>query len=1051
MALKVYKASAGTGKTYRLTLTYLALLLGNPAHFDPYAFYNILAVTFTNKATDQMKTRILDTLAQLSRGQAPQIAEELCLETGLSYQELVARAGVVHKTLLHHYSWFSVSTLDAFFQRVLQAFVLEAGLARGYAVDTDTDYLLDKTARRIVASIPQDASLRLWFTELIQEKLSRSDRWDTLRLLKQTGQQATRESFRVMGEDFARRLSDRTFLKEYIQTYRNIIESFENNMALLGRTALQIIRERGFEVTDFPYKTTSFARYFEKISEQNPGVSVFIPGKRVLDAAAGDEQVWHNKNAPEGLDKLQEVLGPVLDEILTCYNNSYREYATAVAIKEQIPQMGLLADIITTMRQIQEESGTLDIGDSTYLLSRLVSDGNVPFVYEKIGTRYDSFLLDEFQDTSVLQWINMYPLVLNGLSQGHDSLIVGDVKQAIYRWRNSDWRILGETVQGDPLLAEQGIEVKSLQTNYRSSPRIVQFVNRLIEEVCGSFTRALKKRLEENSFLEQKDKEYMERLLPHAYEGHWGETPEEQECDKGYVQVSAFYEADQTSADQKVLQGVRELLVSLVARGYAPSDILILVRSKADARILSRYFMQQTQDAGSGSTHCPQLLTEDALYLVASPYVNTTIALLTLAYFPQDSCAEETVAVLAEDWNQKDITKDKDFLNRIRLLPLVDAFEAIIQKMEWSDATEAIPYLQELHDVMLDYSGKHSGGTYAFLKWWHERGKEKMLSVALPGEAVRMLTIHKAKGLEAPVVIVPFCNWPLDPSAGTQLIWTHTEQEPFNRPERLPVQYSARLEHTYFAKDYYLELSQRYLDALNLLYVAVTRPKEELYLFLPFAGKPSLGVVSGHIWEALFQADVPAGKQDNPVWSTGIQPEAKTARASRQGAEEIYTLQAYSSGNFSKTLKLAQEIDFDYDPGDSMRQWGIVLHKALSRIQTSDGIASVLEELVAEGELSGNPAYVKHIAHVIEETLRRPDVSGWFDGSWHVRTEPIILGPSGQLRPDRVMEKEGRAVVLDYKFGRPDPMHQKQIDQYVAALKRMGYTQVEGHLLYITL
>ena len=134
-----------------------------------------------------------------------------------------------------------------------------------------------------------------------------------------------------------------------------------------------------------------------------------------------------------------------------------------------------------------------------------------------------------------------------------------------------------------------------------------------------------------------------------------------------------------------------------------------------------------------------------------------------------------------------------------------------------------------------------------------------------------------------------------------------------------------------------------------------------------------------------------------------------------------------------------------------MRQWGIVLHKALSRIQTSDGIASVLEELVAEGELSGNPAYVKHIAQVIEETLRRPDVSGWFDGSWHVRTEPVILGPSGQLRPDRVMEKEGRAVVLDYKFGRPDPMHQKQIDQYVAALKRMGYTQVEGHLLYITL
>lgn len=1041
MALKVYKASAGTGKTYRLTLAYLSLVLGSKTYFDPYSFYGVLAVTFTNKATQEMKTRILDTLEQLSTGKTSSMAEALSQETGLDHKEIVQRAGKVYTTILHQYSRFSVTTLDAFFHGVLQAFVLEAGLSRGYTVDTDTEYLLEQTARRIVARVPGDAHLLSWFKELIHERLARTGKWNTTRMLKQTGWQAMQESFRVMGESFASILSDRDFLKQYMQTYGRVIGHFEDRMALLGQTALDMLDENGFTTADFPYKNTSFAGYFKKIATAHLPVGAYIPGIRVWDAAEGKESLWYNKKTPSALVALQPVLMPILQEILEFYKAEYRTYATAIAIKEQIPQMGLLADIISTTRQIQEERGTLDIGDSTYLLNRLIGDGSVPFVYEKTGNRYNSFLLDEFQDTSVLQWQNMHPLVRNGLSEGYDSLIVGDVKQSIYRWRNSDWRILGEYLEKNDVLTRLGMDVSSLQTNFRSSPLIIRFVNQLTEGVCQSLTKTLAGKLEENTFLQQQDKEYLSNMLTAAYKGHLIAPPEDKEGNvSGCVEVATMYGVDKEDVEQKVLHRLQDLLHKLLAEGYKPSDILLLIRSKTDARTISRFFLEQGDI---------QLLTEDSLYVVASPSVNLTIALLTLTLFPSDLATKEAVSAMAEEMNKKEEALDEHFLEKLRLLPLPDAFEAILRHMEWSCDSAAFPYLQELHDCVLDFSAKNSGGTYAFLKWWHERGKEKMLSTDVSHEAIRMMTIHKAKGLEAPVVIIPFCDWALDSRIGSHTIWAHAQAAPFDTIPVLPVQYTDKLQHTFFARDYFLEYSQRLLDALNLLYVAVTRAEQELHVFLPFTGKNAEHSISAHVREALSAMEPKEEWEGDLLWRSCDGEIPKKGGASKE--REPYTLHKYESGNFYETLKLASEDGFDYDPDDSMRQWGIVLHKALSLIYSSHDVSAALEELVRQGELSGNPSHVKKYAEVIEKKLAEPEIASWFDGSWTVKNEPTLLGPSGTMRPDRVMEKDGKAIVLDYKFGSPDPMHQKQINRYVQALKRMGYSNVEGRLLYFSL
>ncbi|MFA5443544.1 MAG: UvrD-helicase domain-containing protein [Bacteroidales bacterium] len=1044
MALKVYKASAGTGKTYRLTLMYLSLLLGNVSHFDPNAFLRILAVTFTNKATEEMKARILDTLESLAKGNASHFTDDLGRETGLPFETLVTRASQVHQNLLHRYSYFSVSTLDAFFQKVLRSFILEAGLSTGYSIDTDTDFLLENTAGQIVQKIPDDDSLRTWFGELIKEKVSRADKWDVADLLKQVGRQVTRESFRAMGEAFAGKISDRVFLKAFILENRVIIDSFETTMKGLGEKALTLINDNGFTVMDFPYKNGSFAGYFLKISAIHPSAEAFAPGVRVLEAMAGKDLLWYNKNSPEGLQKMQGILIPVMQEIHRYYSVHFKLYVTALAVREQLPQMGLLADVITTMRRIQEENNTLDIGDSTYLLNKLVGDGNTPFIYERMGAGYDSFLLDEFQDTSYLQWQNMYPLLINGLAQGADSLIVGDVKQSIYRWRNSDWRILGEQITADPLLRKHGVDLHTLQTNWRSKKEIVMFVNDLIENVKNSLNSTITAKINGSDAINEADKNYLENLLNNAYANFQEKMPDRNTVEPcGYVQINTFNAEESSQTEDKTLNALKDELIALIKRGYSASDILILVRSKENARTITRFLLQYEMEHIHEAVMLPRVISEDALYLSSSPYVTLAVAVLKLSHYPQDTCNAQTVLRLSEEYGKKDISGDSDFLERLRFMPLADAMEAIIQRMEWTQCREAIPYLQELHDALLRFSGRDSGGVFAFLKWWDIRGKETMLTAELPEHAVRLLTIHKAKGLEAPVVMIPFCNWPLDSRAGRSVIWTKTSVEPFNRLEQIPVVYDNKLMHTCFAPDFYLEYSQRILDALNLLYVAVTRPREELYVYLPFSKKNSKDNIACPVREALpFRTHT-----DDEVLRFGNpSPTVHSPKKSSEG----YIMDEYPSAGFGDKLKLVYREDtFEYSPSDSMRQWGLVLHKALSRVETIDQVEQVLQGLVQEGELAGNRETAEQFTRAIKKTLLNPEIARWFDGSWKVRNEASVLGRFGKMRPDRVMEKEGRTVILDYKFGKPEPSHERQMKNYVEVLLRMGYTSVEGHVLYI--
>ncbi len=1035
MALTLYKASAGTGKTYRLTLNYLLLLMGhkNDDRFDPMAFSRILAVTFTNKATEEMKTRILESLEKLMTGQTEDpVWKDVQLVTGLDDDRLQQRAATIHAYILHNYSSFSVSTLDAFFQKVLQSFVVEAGLSLEYSIDLDTPLLLEKTAAEVIDKAARDKALHRRLTGLLQDHVRNADNWDLTKLLKDVGWEITKESFRTYDPAFIDKLSDESFMNTFRSRLYLMERAFERQMQSYGQQGINTLEREGLTAERFPQKSRSFAAYFPKITRPNSAPNDYEPNNYTRSAAAGEDKMW------KGAESFKALLLPVVSETVAYFDAHFTDYCTARILRKELPQMMLVADIYRVMRQLQQQSNTLNISESTYLLSTLVGEGDAPFVYEKTGAFYSSFLLDEFQDTSLLQWKNIRPLLHEGLSKGATSLVVGDVKQSIYRWRNGDWRILGRQIAQDPLLTPYGINTMALSENYRSRYALIDFANHLTEQMIHCV------RMEDP-----------DTPVPQAYDPYLEQWPQNKPPqEEGYAQVMCFENSPIHSADEQTLAALQQLLARLQQRGYAPQDLLILVRRNAEGQAIMNYLMRYRRENPQDDT-CYNLVSSDSLSLDASPHVRLAIAVLQRALYPGDDSIREVVHYLEQVYGPREhpVADDREFLEQLKNVPVSQAFEMIMQRMEWTQTEEALPYLQELHDLLLTFSKNDSSGLYGFCTLWEQKGKEYSLTSEVSVNAIRILTIHKAKGLQAPVVIVPFCDWPVNLSG--EILWAHTDRTPFNELERMPVKYGKELMNTHFAQAYEEEKRQKQMDALNMLYVAVTRPRDELYLFFGSGTRRGKTSIAPYLEQAMH------GMTDHPEgpWCFGTEVSRQAIcnlhhKEERPG-EQTYTLTEYPSGDYRKALHLTYEEEpFAFSEEDSMRQWGIVLHKALSAIECREDVPAVLEQLAREGEIAGNTEALQRYTQSVEEVLSREDVAPWFDGTWTVRNEASLLCAATegrgalQLRPDRVIEKDGRVVVIDYKFGQEKPAHRRQMDRYVETLRSMGYTRVEGHLLY---
>lgn len=470
--INIIRASAGSGKTHFLTGAFLELLMSEPTDY----FKSILAVTFTNKATEEMKSRIIEQLNLLLKGENSSYLINLMQKTGFKESHVRNKSAAILQQILHGYSYFNIETIDTFFQKVIKAFARELSIPGNYNIEIDTQPAMNFAIDNLMEEIEESSDILQWLIDFSEARIDEGRVWDIKNELLVLGQEIFKESFaRVSGEVF-NVLAEKEKLATFKKHLSNIISSTEKTLADFGHTGLNIINENDFEISDFYRGNTGIPTFFRKLSEKQPDK----PNRYVLEMLNGTNN-WPSPKTnrrEELIAVADKKLLPLLTEIIEFINQNLTRYFTAKEIIKNLYSLGILSDLAGKIQTYCKENNSFILSESPIFINKIIDNNEAPFVYEKVGNRYHHFMIDEFQDTSALQWSNFKPLVNNSLATGKDCLIVGDVKQSIYRWRNSSWEILANQIFND--FSSGQINPRSLDTNWRSCKEIIHFNNHVL-------------------------------------------------------------------------------------------------------------------------------------------------------------------------------------------------------------------------------------------------------------------------------------------------------------------------------------------------------------------------------------------------------------------------------------------------------------------------------------------------------------------------------------------------------------------------------------------
>ncbi len=1045
MRAQIFNASAGSGKTYRLAYKYVRDVIS-----EPLRYRHILAVTFTNKATEEMKSRILREIDTLASGGQSSYVQMLRDELNFSEETIRRRAYQARGYILHDYSRFTVLTIDTFFQRILRAFIQELGLDLNYNIEIESSSILTQSADNLIEQITSDEELRRWLLEFIEERVEDGKKWNIHDGILSLSRELLSESNR----DTLQNALSKGDIKDIVMASTLRSRQSREEYAALGQRAVDIISRAGCTTSDFKGKSKSFANAFERIAKGD----IKPPTKTFRDKGESTSGWCDKGSAAEST--VAELL-PILREICDHYDRDIKLWNTAVLVRENYRSFALLGDLYARVKQMCDEQNMMLLSETKLILSEFIKDNDAPFIYEKTGNRFERFMIDEFQDTSLKEWQNFLPLLQNSMSQSEESsvLIVGDIKQSIYRWRGGDWRILHSGALQE--LGEENTEVVTLQDNFRSLPLVVEFNNSIIEEVVECENNYLNSVVEEafegdyigrRGYLELKD------MLKNAYQAH-AQTPRRTAEAKGFVEVSTYTDTPP----------LIERIKDIIDRGFRPSDIMILNRSNTDgvkvANILLE-FKEQNLDP----KYRFDVMTQEALIVGYSPVSCFIIANMKLSLNEGDltQLAIYNNFLGNENFDEPLDTEAIAMLRTIRLKSLEEVFEQIVMFHRLDLKRENIAYLQAIHEQLISFSTSRIGDIALFVEWWEEQGSKKSLSVERSDCAIEITTIHKAKGLEKRVVIIPYCNWSLNPKSSGEsanIVWAEGNEE-VEKLGRFPVRFKSAMGESRFSKEYYRELVYSHIDNVNLLYVALTRAAESLHIFVPHRPTKSKSKASNtKIGDVLLSTLTP--REDavklgvslrgehtdfgDSMTVTFGEPSAPVPHSS-EGSERLHIMNHYPTSKCDLRLRLpSQRYSEDNDGGIDARHTGVMMHKIFEESTTQEDIFARLETMKLNGHI--NPGEYNALHDGILTTLTNPLVEEWFSEEWDdVRNENDIIIPQNSeiRRPDRVMIRGDKAVVVDYKFGTlHSSSHQRQVRGYMELLLQMGYNLVDGYVWYI--
>ena len=1100
--LTVYRASAGSGKTFTLAVEYISLLVKDPENYQ-----HILAVTFTNKATQEMKMRILSQLYGIANSlqSSQQYFNKVKEKTNMPDAVIRNNARAALTLLIHRYNNFRILTIDAFFQQVLRNLAHELGQTANLRVDLNNEEITEKAVDQMIESLEKGQPVLQWISTYINNSIEDDNGWNIIGKIKAFGTNIFKDFYKAHEANLKEQLSNADDFKVYETTLRKRRNDIRKTFNSKARSILSEIKNANLDISS-NYRSG----LYKYLTDSAIAPLTNKPLKAGVLKANESPQNWTSSKCAKA-DKQQiqtlaaEVLSAQLSELIAYNNDNWNEFQSIQLTLSHLSELRLLHAIADAVDNLTKDTNRFMLSNTQALLKELIADSDTPFIFERIGARLKHVMIDEFQDTSTIQWQNFQVLLANCMAQElSQNLIVGDIKQSVYRWRQGDWGILNNIEKS---FAHQKIRLETLDYNYRSEKRIIDFNNAFWEQCVANTAKEV-----------AQDDAEKAKIVQKAYEDVAQKTHKTTE--NGFVKISLY---PSKSMKEAVLEELIETIKELFNNGYGgknQSKIAILVRSKSNIQDIVNALLQSFGNEIN-------IVSDEAFRLDASLSVNIIVSAMHLLTHPDDVLTRGKLVklynqeVLKKPLTDTDLlvsinesnnidTKNIDKKERRKLateqqmaklnsqlppeyvanrelllgLPIVDLVDKLFMLFGLDQLEGQSSYICTLYDTLNDFLKDHTADIDDFINEWENSLSSKTIQ-SDEIEGIRIMTIHKSKGLEFDNVIIPFCNWEME-KKGTLWCETKNKPAPYNKLPLLPIDFSRdKLIGTVFEDDYKEEHFQNIVDNLNLLYVAFTRASKNLFVFGLRQGKTTLDniakgtppgnrsyaielalrQVSEQLQGSLLSFPDDIGSEIHFEYGTLVPETHEKEHAVADNPflikpdKHIVSIATYpQAATFKQSNKSIEFVKGeDVDPSDRTRyiKIGNVLHQLFSTIYTTADIPARLNELEQQGIIYNDEITSAQLRTRIEDAIINPQVQEWFSKRWQLYNECTILeynkdtNEMEEHRPDRVMTDGKEFVVVDFKFGKEREEYKKQVQQYMEILIRMGHKKVSGYLWYV--
>ncbi len=1063
---EVYRTSAGAGKTFAIVKEFIRLNLTD-SKFD-----ETVAITFTNKAAQEMKDRILEYLFGIAyvktrTYEISALIENLIKETGKSEHEIISSSKDILTKILHNYSRFSVSTIDSFIHDILKIFSYDLKLPDNFRVEIDNEKLIQVLVSELLYSLETSddtethiKALTEYVINLSLNRMEEKENWDITNelktyakiLLSEAGIDNMSATVKVKTDDFIRASKDLWILLN--ETVKNI--------NLKGKEAIEAIEKEGLSEEDFYYKSRGIFGYFHnaKTLTLNSELSINTYVRQTIE-----ENKWEAKTKKPGISKIPESLKVILRKLY--YEIKDSGLVDFIPLLIDLRLRFELTALLWKMQQILNEykmhNQILPIVEFNKYIADIVRSEPAPFIYERLGQKYRHFLIDEFQDTSILQWQNFLPLVENSLSHLNKVMLVGDVKQSIYRFRNSEMEqlLILPKIYHKPenvtffndyenilknSFYDKSLDINFTNTNYRSGQYIIELNNRHF-----SWLRDMYKQNKSNNYIADAYENVEQHFPIHAKE-------------KGKV---CFYPLLAEDYDDATLNLILQIINSYTNK----SDIAILTRSNSNAKKIATFLLKQNPSI--------PVVSSESLELGFSPAVNFIIDMLKFIHIPDDNIAiigaytylylyNSKISGLYpqyQDWldeifltSASDEKKDRflqllesagymfDFTN-LSSKTLCETVSYIINVFDLSSPTDA--YILFFHDKFIEYIKQYDESILNILKWWEETGKKISIIVPEKTDAVRILSIHKAKGLQFPVVIYPFADFKLKNT--NSFMWISAKLLPAEILAKVNITFDKilvnlslcnKLPQCCLKQEMEKEILKQELDTLNIHYVAMTRAKNELHVIYKHK-LPGDNEKISYINELLnrfIEHENDIFKKINDTYIYG-NTESSVPSAETQELQspvlEKYIINVPAS---LKTVPL-------FLRKSKSRKTGLLFHDFMANIHTFDNVESLLQDFIIRNNLNDEQASV--LKKMVNLCSQHNIIKELFSAEFQHYNEKTIILQNNTYRPDKIAFNQQKTYLADFKTGKKSETHRQQLLNYKDLLEKMNFKNITSLLIYV--